>query len=71
MPDEIVISDDNLSDSTVDICNKFKNRNSIEVKIFNNDNYHGVTGNFENAAKMLQEILYFSAIKMMYGMRIK
>lgn len=61
MPDEIVISDDNSSDSTVDICNKFKNRNSIEVKIFNNDNYHGVTGNFENAAKNATgDIVFFS-----------
>ena len=46
MPNEIVISDDNSTDSTVDICRKFKNKSTVEVKIFNNKNYHGVTGNF-------------------------
>lgn len=61
MPNEIVISDDNSTDSTVDICRKFKNKSTVEVKIFNNKNYHGVTGNFENAAKNATgNIVFFS-----------
>lgn len=61
MPDEIVISDDNSTDSTIAICNEFKNRTSVEVKIFNNEGYHGVTGNFENAAKNATgDIVFFS-----------
>ena len=61
MPDEIVISDDNSTDSTIAICNEFKNGTSVEVKIFNNEGYHGVTGNFENAAKNATgDIIFFS-----------
>ncbi len=44
--DEIIISDDYSTDSTIDIIKSFKDP---RLKIFNNENKRGPVGNFENA----------------------
>ena len=44
--DEIIISDDYSSDSTINIVNSF---NDPRIKIVYNENEHGYTSNFENA----------------------
>lgn len=46
--DEIVISDDNSSDDTLEIISSL---NDKRIKVFVNTGTHGVTGNFENAIK--------------------
>ncbi|MDM1373362.1 glycosyltransferase [Myroides marinus] len=46
--DEVIISDDHSSDSTLDIIKKF---NDSRVNIFYNNNSRGYTRNFENALK--------------------
>lgn len=43
--DEIIISDDGSSDSTLSIIESL---NDNRVKIFTNEEFHGVNGNFEN-----------------------
>ena len=44
--DELVISDDGSTDSTLDIIESFGDE---RIKIFRNEGHHGVNGNFENA----------------------
>ena len=44
--DELVISDDGSTDSTLDIIKSF---GDVRIKIFHNEGHHGVNGNFENA----------------------
>ena len=63
-PDEIVISDDHSSDSTQEIVKDFikhRKKDKMVIKLLVNDNYKGVTGNFENAAKNTTgDIVFFS-----------
>lgn len=60
-PDEIIISDDGSKDDTVDVINSFINNCPITTKLLYNDNYHGVTGNFENAARYATgDLVFFS-----------
>lgn len=44
--DEVVISDDNSTDQTIDIIKRFRDN---RIKIFFNNNSKGYTSNFENA----------------------
>lgn len=61
LPDEIVISDDNSMDNTIKIAKEFAANCSCMVKIIKNEKNHGVTGNFENAAKHATgDIVFFS-----------
>ncbi|MDE6577873.1 MAG: glycosyltransferase family 2 protein [Muribaculaceae bacterium] len=46
--DEIIVSDDSSTDSTLDIISSF---NDSRIKIFNNENTRGVNSNFENAIR--------------------
>lgn len=71
LPDEIVISDDNSMDNTIKIAKEFAANCSCMVKIIKNEKNHGVTGNFENAAKHATGDIVFLVIKMMFGMIIK
>jgi len=46
--DEIIISDDNSTDGTIDVI---KNMNSSMIKIYLNDGIKGYTSNFENSLR--------------------
>ena len=46
--DELVVSDDGSTDSTIDIL---KSYNDPRIKIFINTGRHGVNSNFENALR--------------------
>lgn len=46
--DEIIVSDDGSKDCTLDIINSFKDD---RIKVFKNEERHGVVPNFENAIK--------------------
>ncbi|WP_291047296.1 glycosyltransferase family 2 protein [Empedobacter sp. UBA1574] len=46
--DEVIISDDNSTDKTIEIINGF---NDSRIKVIPNTNFKGVIGNFENAIK--------------------
>lgn len=60
LPDEIIISDDNSSDSTPVIINNFKKGVSLNVKFVLNDrNNRGYTHNFINALKYVTGDLIF------------
>ena len=55
--DELVVSDDASTDSTLDIVRSY---NDPRIKIFQNEN-HGVAHNFENALRHASgDILYFA-----------
>ena len=61
LPDEIIISDDGSSDSTMKLLKEFKDSCSCSIRIVENTGNHGVTGNFENAAKLATgDIVFFS-----------
>ena len=61
LPDEIIISDDGSSDSTMQLLKEFKDSCSCSIRIVENTGNHGVTGNFENAAKLATgDIVFFS-----------
>jgi glycosyltransferase involved in cell wall biosynthesis len=49
--DEIIISDDNSTDATVEIIQKY---NDPRIKLYPNTNRKGVVGNFENALRKAQ-----------------
>ena len=55
--DEIIISDDNSKDSTVEIVKGYMKSDS-RIKLFSNVN-HGVIKNFENAIKLSQNEIVF------------
>lgn len=60
LPNELVVCDDNSTDSTVKILEKFAHKAPFKVQIFVNDTPIGVVKNFENAAKLCQnEIVFF------------
>lgn len=46
--DELVVSDDGSTDKTIGILESY---NDSRIKIFHNQNNHGVNGNFENALR--------------------
>lgn len=46
--DEVVISDDGSNDETIDVIRSI---DDCRIKIFENKNKHGYTGNFENALR--------------------
>lgn len=46
--DELVVSDDGSNDSTINII---KSYNDTRIKIYINENHHGINGNFENALR--------------------
>lgn len=46
--DELVISDDGSTDNTINIINSYDDK---RIKLFFNEESHGVVGNFENALK--------------------
>jgi len=48
-PDEVIISDDCSTDSTVEICQKFANKAPFRVEVIRNENNLGYNKNFENA----------------------
>ncbi len=48
LDDELIVSDDGSSDTTVEIL---QNYNDTRIKIHKNEIWHGVVGNFENALK--------------------
>ena len=60
--DEIIISDDESSDGTVDIINEIiSNTKHIEIKLVVNRKIHGVVENFENAFNhSTADFLFFS-----------
>jgi glycosyltransferase involved in cell wall biosynthesis len=51
-PDEVVISDDDSSDSTLDILRKYKQRYPEIIKLNSNSNNMGITKNFEKCIKL-------------------
>ena len=56
--DELILSDDYSSDSTVDIINSFKDK---RIKLFYNELKKGVTHNFENALnKSRGEVIFLA-----------
>ena len=56
--DEVIISDDNSSDKTVEII---KSYNDKRIKIYKNENERGYTRNFENALeKAVGDIIFLS-----------
>lgn len=60
-PDFICISDDNSSDDTVRICRKILDTSRIRYQININASSLGVTQNFMNAAKNIeQDVVFFS-----------
>lgn len=48
-PHELVISDDNSSDATIEICYEFSKQVDFDVRIFRNESNVGCTRNFEIA----------------------
>lgn len=46
--DELIVSDDGSTDKTIEILESY---NDSRIKIFHNQNHHGVNGNFENALR--------------------
>lgn len=51
LPDELIISDDSSTDSTLEIANEFARNATFPVKILINKNRLGSTGNFEVAIR--------------------
>lgn len=49
--DELIISDDDSTDSTIEILNSYNDR---RIRILHNSYNHGVNGNFENALRNAQ-----------------
>ncbi len=56
--DEVIISDDNSTDGTIDIVNNFKDK---RIKIYYNQGEKGYTSNFENAlTKVLGDLIFLT-----------
>lgn len=66
--DELVISDDNSTDSTRDIIKSYQDS---RIKFFHNEQRKGVTHNFEMALIHSKEISFYLQIKMMFGSPIR
>jgi glycosyltransferase involved in cell wall biosynthesis len=61
LPDEVVVSDDQSPDKTLEVIQTFASSAPFPVKIVVNQQDHGVNGNFENAVRNCQhEIILFS-----------
>lgn len=58
-PDELVISDDNSSDSTIELLNVFKESSPFKVKILTSKENVGYTKNFEKALNNVTGDLVF------------
>lgn len=59
LPDELVVSDDASTDSTVEIIEAFKSKAPFEVKVIRNKENEGHTRNFEKAIKKTTGNLVF------------
>jgi glycosyltransferase involved in cell wall biosynthesis len=60
-PDEVVISDDDSSDKTVEIIEAFKAQTRFEVILLRNEDRMGFTANFGNAiSKCTGDVIFFS-----------
>lgn len=60
-PDELVVSDDNSTDNTFEILEKFKSSAPFEVILLKNEGESGYNKNFENALKNTEgDIIYIS-----------
>jgi len=59
LPNEIIISDDNSSDCTVDLVKRFQKTSSIEIKININKENLGYSGNFNKALSLSSGDLVF------------
>lgn len=61
MPEELIISDDNSDDRTLDIAKEFRQEASFDVKIFENKKNVGYVKNFEKAiSKADGDIIFLS-----------
>ncbi len=60
--DEIIVSDDNSTDNTVDVLKSYYNKDTnIDFKVVVNEGEHGVLRNFENAFRNSSaDILFFA-----------
>lgn len=58
-PDEVVVSDDNSTDNTVDILNSFKLMAPFDVKLIENKENVGYKNNFERALQQVSGELIF------------
>ncbi|QEQ01507.1 glycosyltransferase family 2 protein [Thermosynechococcus sp. CL-1] len=61
LPDELVVSDDCSTDSTMQILHDFAKNAPFEVKIYQNEHNLGCARNFENALKLTSgDIIFLS-----------
>lgn len=61
LPDEVIICDDQSSDNTWNILDKFKNQGKFKVDLIKNDTNLGSTQNFAKAISLCSGDIIFLA----------